>query len=206
MPKVIDGEQRRADIADAVLRLAARDGLPAVSLRSVAAESGLNIGSVRHYFDGQRDLMRFAMRSTIDRVSARLERRRASLRPLSELTPDEAAAQLTDFLAELLPLDAPRRAEATVLVEFLVAARVDTDLTELAHEALDGTLALARRIVSALSLPPAAADLEAERLAALLDGLTFRSALHPEATPPEVCRDVLRAHLTSLSAESAAAP
>lgn len=206
MPKVIDGEQRRADIADAVLRLAARDGLPAVSLRSVAAESGLNIGSVRHYFDGQRDLMRFAMRSTIDRVSARLERRRASLRPLSELTPDEAAAQLTDFLAELLPLDAPRRAEATVLVEFLVAARVDTDLTELAHEALDGTLALARRIVSALSLPPAAADLEAERLAALLDGLTFRSALHPEATTPEVCRDVLRAHLTSLSADSAAAP
>lgn len=206
MPKVIDGEQRRADIADAVLRLAARDGLPAVSLRSVAAESGLNIGSVRHYFDGQRDLMRFAMRSTIDRVSARLERRRAALRPLSELTPDEAAAQLTDFLAELLPLDAPRRAEATVLVEFLVAARVDTDLTELAHEALDGTLALARRIVSALSLPPAAADLEAERLAALLDGLTFRSALHPEATTPEVCRDVLRAHLTSLSADSAAAP
>lgn len=206
MPKVIDVEQRRADIADAVLRLAARDGLPAVSLRSVAAESGLNIGSVRHYFDGQRDLMRFAMRSTIDRVSARLERRRASLRPLSELTPDEAAAQLTDFLAELLPLDAPRRAEATVLVEFLVAARVDTDLTELAHEALGGTLALARRIVSALSLPPAAADLEAERLAALLDGLTFRSALHPEATTPEVCRDVLRAHLTSLSADSAAAP
>ncbi|MEV0074008.1 MULTISPECIES: TetR/AcrR family transcriptional regulator [unclassified Amycolatopsis] len=208
MPKVIDGEQRRADIADAVLRLAARDGLPAVSLRSVAAESGLNIGSVRHYFDGQRDLMRFAMRSTIDRVTARLERRRVSLRPLSELTPDEAASQLTDFLAELLPLDAPRRAEATVLVEFLVAARVDTDLTALAHEALRGTLALARRIIEAMRLPASAADLEAERLAALLDGLTFRSALQPDATTPQVCRDVLRAHLASLGvrADPAAAP
>ncbi|MEU4673342.1 TetR family transcriptional regulator C-terminal domain-containing protein [Amycolatopsis sp. NPDC023774] len=212
MPKQVDGEQRRADIADAVLRLAARDGLPAVSLRSVAAESGLNIGSVRHYFDGQRDLMRFAMRSTIDRVTARLESRRASLHPFAELSPDEAADQMTDFLAELLPLDAARRAEATVLVEFLVAARVDTDLTELAHEALRGTLTLARRITDAMTrrslLPPGVADLEAERLAALLDGLTFRSALQPEATTPEVCRAVLRAHLASLRvrADPAAAP
>ncbi|QRP44086.1 TetR/AcrR family transcriptional regulator [Amycolatopsis sp. FDAARGOS 1241] len=202
MPKQVDGEQRRADIADAVLRLAARDGLPAVSLRAVAAESGLNIGSVRHYFDGQRDLMRFAMRSTIDRVTARLERRRESLRPFAELTRDEAASQLTDFLAELLPLDAPRRAEATVLVEFLIAARVDTDLADLAHEALRGTLTLARRIIDAMTrdalLPPGAADLEAERLAALLDGLTFRCALDPAATPPQACRDVLRAHLASL--------
>ncbi|MET7996256.1 TetR family transcriptional regulator C-terminal domain-containing protein [Amycolatopsis sp. NPDC005232] len=172
----------------------------------MAAESGLNIGSVRHYFDGQRDLMRFATRSTIDRVTARLERRRVSLRPLSELTPDEAASQLTDFLAELLPLDAPRRAEATVLVEFLVAARVDTDLTALAHEALRGTLTLARRIIEAMRLPASAADLEAERLAALLDGLTFRSALQPDATTPQVCRDVLRVHLASLGSEQTPRP
>ncbi|WP_326569688.1 TetR family transcriptional regulator C-terminal domain-containing protein [Amycolatopsis rhabdoformis] len=195
MPKVVDGEQRRAEIADAVLRLAARDGLAAVSLRAVATESGLNIGSVRHYFDGQRDLMRFAMRSTIDRVTARLDLRRAALRPLAELSASDAVAQLTDFLAELLPLDAPRLAEATVLVEFLVTARTDPDLTELAAEALGGTLALARRITSALGHSD---DLEAHRLAALLDGLTFRAVLGPEVTPPSVCRLVLQAHLASL--------
>ncbi|HWD03886.1 MAG TPA: TetR family transcriptional regulator C-terminal domain-containing protein [Amycolatopsis sp.] len=198
MPKQVDGDQRRADIADAVLRLAARDGLPSVSLRSVAAESGLNIGSVRHYFDGQRDLMRFAMRSIIDRVTARLDRRRPALRPLAELTPAQAADQLTDFLAELLPLDAPRRAEATVLLEFLTAARVDPNLADLAREALRGTLALAHRLTDALALPPAAAALEAERLAGLLDGLTLRCALDPETTSPQVCREVLRAHLVSL--------
>lgn len=202
MPKQVDSEQRRAHIADAVLRLAARDGLQAVSLRSVAAEAGLNIGSVRHYFDGQRDLTRFAMRSTIDRVTARLERRRESLRPLSELTRDEAAGQLTEFLAELLPLDAARRAEASVLVEFLVAARVDQEIADLAHEAMRGTLILARRITDAMArqdlLPAEAAAPEAQRLAALLDGLSFRAVLQPEVTSEQECLDVLRAHLAAL--------
>ncbi|HEY2062847.1 MAG TPA: TetR family transcriptional regulator C-terminal domain-containing protein [Amycolatopsis sp.] len=202
MPKQVDSEQRRAHIADAVLRLAARDGLQAVSLRSVATEAELNIGSVRHYFDGQRDLMRFAMRSTIDRVTARLERRRESLRPLSELTRDEAADQLTEFLAELLPLDATRRAEGGVLVEFLVAARVDEEIADLASEAMRGTLILARRITDAMArqdlLPSEAAAPEAQRLAALLDGLSFRAVLQPEVTSEQECLDVLRAHLVSL--------
>jgi AcrR family transcriptional regulator len=157
---------------------------------------------VRHYFDGQRDLMRFAMRSTIDGVTARLERRRESLRPLSELTRDEAADQLTEFLAELLPLDADRRAEATVLVEFLVAARVDPEIAGLAREAMRGTLVLARRVTDAMArqelLPPEAAAPEAQRLAALLDGLSFRATLQPEVTSEQECHEVLRAHLASL--------
>ncbi|WP_093576588.1 TetR/AcrR family transcriptional regulator [Amycolatopsis rubida] len=199
MPRVVDGEERRAHIADAVLRLAAKGGLHAVSLRAVAAESGLNIGSVRHYFDSQHELMRFAMRTTIDRTTARLVERREQTGPLSELPPGEVVGQLTDFLSELLPLDERRRTEVTVLVEFLLAARADPGLDDLAREAVQGTVTLARRILDAQArsgrFEPKDPEVEAPRLAALLDGLAFRAVLQPELTSPEECVAVLRAHL-----------
>ncbi|WP_116201484.1 TetR/AcrR family transcriptional regulator [Amycolatopsis circi] len=202
MPRVVDGEERRAHIAEAVLRLAAKGGLHAVSLRAVAAESGLNIGSVRHYFDSQHALMRFAMRSVIDRTTARLVERREKTGSLSELPLDEAVDQLTEFLSELLPLDERRRTEVTVLVEFLMAARADPGLDDLAKEAVQGTVTLARRIVDAQArsgrYEPKDPEVEAPRLAALLDGLAFRAVLQPELTSPEECVAVLRAHLAEL--------
>ncbi|WP_033289594.1 TetR/AcrR family transcriptional regulator [Amycolatopsis jejuensis] len=203
MPKVVNSEQRRAHIADAVLRLAARDGLHAVSLRGVAAESGLNIGSVRHYFDSQHDLMRFAMRTTIDRATARLIERRDAMPPIAGLAPDEVVDQLAEFFSELLPLDERRRTEMTVLVEFLIAARADPGLDDLAREAVRGTVTLAHRILEALErsgrFEPLDAEVEAPRLAALLDGLAFRAVLQPEITTPEECVAVLRAHLGELT-------
>ncbi|WP_370938387.1 TetR/AcrR family transcriptional regulator [Amycolatopsis sp. cg13] len=202
MPRVVDGEERRAHIADAVLRLAAKDGLHAVSLRAVAAESGLNIGSVRHYFDSQHALMRFAMRTTIDRTTARLVERREKIGSLSELSPEEAVDQLTEFLSELLPLDERRRTEVTVLVEFLMAARADPGLDDLAREAVQGTVTLARRILDAqvrsCRFEPKDPEVEAPRLAALIDGIAFRAVLQPELTSADECVAVLRAHLAEL--------
>ncbi|RJQ86239.1 TetR/AcrR family transcriptional regulator [Amycolatopsis panacis] len=205
MPKVVDGEQRRAHIADAVLRLAARDGLNAVSLRAVATEAELNIGSVRHYFDSQHALLRFAMQATIDRVSARLLAHREAMPPMAGLSRAEIVDRLTDFFAELLPLDERRRSEATVLVEFLIAARADPGLADLAAETIRGTVTLARRILDALAgtgtFAPGDPEVEAPRLAALLDGLVFRAILQPEVTTGAECLAVLRAHLTGLSRE-----
>ena len=47
MPKVIDGEERRERIAEAVWRIAAEQGLERATVRAVAAECGLSTGSVR---------------------------------------------------------------------------------------------------------------------------------------------------------------
>src|ERR671915_6847 len=40
MPKIVDHEQRREELAAAVWRLASREGLDAVTIRGVAAEAG----------------------------------------------------------------------------------------------------------------------------------------------------------------------
>ncbi|MGV7636496.1 TetR family transcriptional regulator, partial [Mycobacterium kansasii] len=50
MPRSVDHEERRAQLADALARVAARDGLHAVSMRSVAAEAGVSLRLVQYYF------------------------------------------------------------------------------------------------------------------------------------------------------------
>lgn len=190
----MDPEGRRAEVADALFRLAVREGLHRVSLRTVAAEAGLNVGSVRHYFEGQAELMRFAMRTVIDRVSVRLARKVEALGDASGLSADERREKRVELLAELLPLDETRRAEVTVFLEFVHAARTDPGLADLASESARGTRALVRRILAALDPDEA----EVLRLTALLDGLSLNGVLYPELWPADEVLAVLRNHLEAL--------
>jgi AcrR family transcriptional regulator len=57
MPKVVDHEERRAELCAAVWRLASREGLEAVTVRGVAEEAGWSTGAVVHYFADKEDLL-----------------------------------------------------------------------------------------------------------------------------------------------------
>ncbi|MEV0588108.1 TetR family transcriptional regulator [Nonomuraea sp. NPDC050310] len=58
MPKQVDHAARRAEIAQAALRLCAREGLAEVSIGRVAQEAGISKGLVQHYFAAKADLLR----------------------------------------------------------------------------------------------------------------------------------------------------
>src|SRR3712207_6159212 len=119
MPRLIDVDSRRREIAEATWRLVERDGLDAVSVRAVAREAGLSPGSLRHVFASQAALLTFAMAALGERVAERLE----ALPPAA--TPLEGTLAV---LAQLLPLDPERRREAEVWLPFVVKARVDPEL------------------------------------------------------------------------------
>ncbi|TDC08943.1 TetR family transcriptional regulator [Nonomuraea longispora] len=206
MPKVVDPAARREEVVDAVFRVVRRAGFEQASLRNVAEEAGLAIGSVRHYFDGHTDLMTFAMRASIDRVSARLIERLGPLLAASDH--DRRAEGVEPMLSELLPLDEARRDEAAVWLAFTTAARTRPELRPLAQEAHDGMRRLVRRIIDGVARhrPPGTrvdlevdAEVETERLAALIDGLTLAGVLHPDRMTPELMRDALRRHLQTLA-------
>ncbi|GAA2742225.1 TetR/AcrR family transcriptional regulator [Kitasatospora cinereorecta] len=210
MPKLVDPAARRLDVADAVFRIAVRDGLAHASLRNVADEAGLNIGSVRHYFAGHQELMLFAMRAMLDRVGERLTGRVEAAGDLAAASPERRRAVVTGLLEELLPLDERRRAEVTVFVEFTAAARTDPALHALARQAAESTRRLLTRVVTRLAAagdlaPGIYPDAEAVRLWALVDGLALNAVLHPDLLPPDACRRALRAHLAGLRAPDAAA-
>ncbi|MEU1733649.1 TetR family transcriptional regulator C-terminal domain-containing protein [Streptosporangium sp. NPDC020145] len=205
MPKQVDPVARRADVVDALFRVVFRDGLQAASLRAVADEAGLNIGSLRHYFANQQELMGFAMRSMLDRVEGRLLRRIDEVGDLEALTGEQRRRLSLNLFAELLPLDEARRAEAAVFVDFVTAARTHPAIdADLAREAAAGMRALVRRVLrraidTGTLRPGLDLDIEIERLSSLLDGLSLNTVLYPDLLSPELCLDVLRAHLDSLA-------
>src|SRR2546428_12505605 len=73
MPRVVDHAQRRAELAEAVWRVIRRDGVERASVREVAREANLSMGSLRYFFDSQDGLLRFAMGEIMRRVRARIE-------------------------------------------------------------------------------------------------------------------------------------
>ncbi|WP_371676979.1 TetR/AcrR family transcriptional regulator [Streptomyces sp. NBC_01276] len=208
MPKQVDPELRRREVVDALFRVVVRDGLQRASLRAVADEAGLNIGSVRHYFAGQRELMDFAMRSMLDRLGSRILERVEEIGGLENHPRPRRLRLAADLLGELLPLDERRRAEVTVFLDFTAAARTNPEFADLARETAVGARALVRRVLDRLEAagelrPGLEPVLETERLAALLDGLCLSAVLHPGLLGPERCRAVLDAHLAGLARSAA---
>lgn len=206
MPKIVDVDDRRELVADAVFEVIAERGLTQASLRNVALAAGLALGSVRHYFENQGELMVFAFRVNSERIHVR------ALDTLEALEEDPLPTDTNGLvencalvLEQLLPLDEARRADAVVHMEFMLDARTNAGLSEAAQDDYRATGAVVGRVVLQLMGSPLAAESlvpvdEAERLIGLLDGLSLRMVLQPDWSAPEQGRATLRRHLHSLLA------
>jgi AcrR family transcriptional regulator len=62
LPKIVDHDLRRRELAQAAVRIIAREGLEAATTRAVAAESGWSTGVLKYYFTGRDDLLHHALR------------------------------------------------------------------------------------------------------------------------------------------------
>jgi AcrR family transcriptional regulator len=204
VPKIVDVDDRRELVAEAVFRIIAGRGLTQASLRSVAQEAGLALGSVRHYFDNQAELMEFAFRVNSERIHVRaldtLEALEENPLPAGR---DELLESCAAVLEELLPLDDARRGEAVVHMEFMLDARTNPGLFEAARNDYRATGAVVGRVLLQLMESPMATESlvpvdEAERLIGLLDGLSLRMVLQPAWASPEQGRATLRRHLAAL--------
>jgi len=193
VPKIVDHEQRRRELGDAVLRVVRRDGLSAATVRAVAAEAHTSAGALRHYFATQSELLEFAMR----RVSERVRERIANLHARSDHR--ERAV-----LAELLPLDDQRRAEAEVWLAFVAQSQVDPAMRQLCNETHAGLRSICRWALDSLATTGRLrgeldGDDEVRRLHALLDGLVLHQVLRPEHLNGADSLRLLAEHLASLA-------
>jgi AcrR family transcriptional regulator len=190
VPKLVNHGERRRDVAAAVWRVVRRDGLDQASVRNVAREADLSMGSLRHYFTTQAELLAFTLRTVIERIEERL----AALP--AEPDPRRRAEAV---LAELLPMDAERAAENEVWIAFTARSLVDPDLGVVRDEGYRALRDGCRALVAALA-PGGDLELEAARLHALVDGLAVHAATRPDETTPERMREIVRTHVEQLSA------
>jgi AcrR family transcriptional regulator len=200
MPKIVDHEARRAELAAAVWRLASRDGLDAVTIRRVAAEAGWSTGALAHYFDDKEELLLFAFETVADRVGRRIVK-------AAERARDPLALVRTQ-LVEGLPIDTERRAEVRVWFAFLGLAetrprlaKAGRDAYRLWRERVAKTLAAAQR--QGLMDDSIDAEREAAALIALVDGIAIQATFDPRAVSAARQLEILDDRLARLSIASA---
>jgi TetR/AcrR family transcriptional regulator, transcriptional repressor of bet genes len=166
MPKQVDREERRREIAAAVLRLVATRGVEAASLRAVAAEAGVSMGAVQHYFTAKDEMLRFALAYGNTLLAERGTRLAAERQPA---TPRETSRM---FCTLLLPLDEDSRAAAQLWAGLVSRACVDEPTRKLAAVAYSNlTDFVVRQLREAL--PDADTAQAARHLVSVIDGLRW---------------------------------
>lgn len=123
MPKVVDHDERRRQIAAAVCDIAATRGLGDVSFRVVASQAGVSVSLVQHYFGDKANLIKTSLEIQSEAMDARI----AEL--LADLGPDPDPVQVLRTVAHaFLPTDDVSRRSMLLYHGFAAAALTDPAL------------------------------------------------------------------------------
>lgn len=117
MPRAVDHEARRRHVAAIAADVVAARGIEALTIRQVADAAGYSTTIVSHYFRDKQDLVRATYREAADRSLAHFD---AAV---------DGPGTLQDALEAVLPLDADRRRNWTLMVAFWGIAALDPELT-----------------------------------------------------------------------------
>lgn len=196
VPKRVDHEERRRLIAGALWRIASTRGLEGASLRDVAAEAGISLGQLQHYFAGKDEMIVFALEHISSLGEERIRRRITAL-------PEEPTPRtiLRECAAGMLPLDDESRTGLLVGIAYFIRALGDERLRRHAQEGQPALRAFfagqfRQAVGSGDAVPGLDPDTEAMLLIALTDGLTSSALL--EVITPDEALELLERHLDRL--------
>ena len=140
MPKRVDQDARRRDIADTVLRIIGTRGIEAATVRVVAAEAGVSAGAVQRCFATRAELLRFVLQHNNVRFTARVAARMAR-----QSDPTDEAVGLRVVIDEMLPVDDERRLTSAAALALLAYSATDAEAAEVMRGAYAGAHAFFAR-------------------------------------------------------------
>jgi TetR/AcrR family transcriptional repressor of bet genes len=117
MPKIVDHEQRRDEIALVACRVVAEHGFDQATIVRIAREAGYTTGMVAHYYDTKQEIVIAALRLILRRSEERLTRQAGESQP-----------DLLTILTESLPVDADRFIECAFWTAFWGQVSADKKL------------------------------------------------------------------------------
>lgn len=195
MPRQVDPEQRRHDVARAVWRVVRRSGLAHASVRAVAQEAGLSAGSLRHYFGEQRELQAYAFELINDRAYERL-------RAVDMTAP--VRERIENMMWALMPVTPEQVEEEQVRLAFLVEARTAPELARIVRDDRAVAVDLTREAITGLrdtghADPGIDVKSATVELLALLDGLAQAAALDPDTMTGPLLKSTVTRWLDNLA-------
>ncbi len=107
MPKVVDHEKRRDEIALVACKVVAKYGFERSTMARIARASGYTTGMVAHYYKYKHDIILASLRLILRRIDQRLTRQR-----------EQGESNLLIILSEALALDTQRFAECAFWMAF----------------------------------------------------------------------------------------
>lgn len=195
MPKIVDTEERRRQLVEAVWELAMRGGIEQVTLRKVADEAGVSMGHVQHYYSSMQALIRDALDRAVRSVNTNIEN---AIGAVDEAGPD---AVLHACLHALISSDE----ESMRLMRFCLAvagrAVSDPAMTNILAPSGDELLSFTAGLITAArqergSEPRGAELVDADICWSLATSLGVDVALGYRS--PDAARRVLDHHIDSL--------
>lgn len=194
MPKIVDHEERRAHIVEAVTQIIMRDGFDHVTMRQIAAEAGYAHGAIARYFPDKQSLLTAAFLHVFAQSHARIAELVDGVRGL------EALRAMT---RELLPFGRDAANKSRVVLTFWDRASQDPDLWAIHHENIVRRRDLIRRfLVEAREdgelVEYADIENEVNRLSAHNAGWQMLAVLVPEATADRQLRASIDATIEEL--------
>jgi AcrR family transcriptional regulator len=180
-------------IVDGAITVIARDGLDALSIRRVAAEAGVAIGTIQYHHPTRAELVLAALQRTAQRQQ---------VRAMAAPRAPTIIATLVARLALLLPHDDPSREEAIVWVALAAAAARDPLVgphqRQLVKQTVSAIEALLDRAIDSGDLHESTdtSDL-AERIHIVVEGYLLDTAASAGVTSRRAERQ-FRATLTAL--------
>jgi AcrR family transcriptional regulator len=167
VPKAVDHDQRRAELAEAARRLIAKGGLEAATVRAISAEAGYSTGVLTHVFPDKDAVVLAALNASIELSRKRREQMTTQWR---------GRAGLRELLHAELPVDDASRSDEHIWIAFWAQAafseRLAAEQRAVNHEWRALILRLLAEGVEDGDLREGLdLDYEADRIVAIIDGL-----------------------------------
>ena len=178
MPKRVDQQARRQQIAEAAVSVIGRMGMEGVRLRDVAREAEVTTGAVAHYFEDKEAVLCAALERIVAQTLERMEK--AGPRPSPE--------DLDGFVRRVsryLPLDERTREEWRVWLAFWGRAIANEKLRAIYRRHYAAIIERLAAFLRAMNpdAPESAVICATDALMGAIDGVGVRATLEPEEWP-----------------------
>jgi TetR/AcrR family transcriptional repressor of bet genes len=196
MPKIVDHEKRRDEIALIACKVVAEHGFEKASMVRIARGAGYTTGMLAHYYDSKQDIIIAALRLILRRIDERLSQPAAA----SAARPD-----LLALLTEALPVDEHRRTECAFWTTFWGQVSTDKRLKRINSWVHKEYLRLFERCLAQcwgewVQWPPATREQVLRSLVTFINGLTAGAVANSGDWPAERQIEQLRLQLELLHA------
>jgi AcrR family transcriptional regulator len=194
MPKIVDHEDRRRELAEAAWRVIIKYGLDGTTTRLIAKESGYSAGVLAHYFESKDEILLEALRISHENIERRLP---------EAIDGREGIDALRAFCLDILPTGEQQVRETHLEMSFWSRALVNPELLAVQRAESSRWRRVLQSLIEAAERRGEIGDFDprivAVNLSALMDGLSIYALLYPDRFgKPELVR-MLDAFLATLA-------